>query len=104
CIALCSIFLMTPAAFHRIAEHGEDTERLHTFSSHMLLAAMVFLALGIAGDVLVVVQKVTESSAWALGSSLLTLLVFYGVWFGYIWLRKTDSSAPARQPMPQMPE
>ena len=36
------------------------------------------------------VQKVTESPAWALGSFLLTLLVFYGVWFGYIWLRKTE--------------
>src|SRR5712691_9693017 len=40
-MALSVIFLMSPAAFHRVVERGEDTERLHRFSSWMLLAAMV---------------------------------------------------------------
>ena len=73
-VGLSTVCLMAPAAFHRIVEQGEDTERLHTFSSYMVLGAMAFLALGIAGDVFVVTQKVlhTTSVAW-LWSSLLWL-------------------------------
>ena len=40
-LAVSIVFLMSPAAFHRIVERGEDTERLYRFSSVMLLAAML---------------------------------------------------------------
>jgi hypothetical protein len=45
--------------------------------------AMPFLALGIAADILVVVERVFQSTSWALVSAGLVLLVFYGLWFGY---------------------
>lgn len=88
-VALATILLMAPAAFHRIVERGEDTERLHAFASAMVLGALGLLAPGIAGEVVVVVQKTFADihGAWLAGG--ITLLAFYGVWFGYtFWCRK----------------
>src|SRR4029078_12967774 len=54
-IALSTILLVTPAAYHRIVERGKETERFRRFASRMLLAAMVPLALGISSEFFVVV-------------------------------------------------
>ena len=81
-LAASIVFLMAPAAFHRIVERGDDTERLHRFSSAMVLAALVPLALGIAGDFYVVAEKILQSSAIAIGLALASLILFFGLWFG----------------------
>ncbi len=99
-IAVCTILLMAPAAFHRIVEQGQDTERLHTFASRMILGSMVFLALGIAADVWVVVEKVTRSAAWGIGLAGAALLLSYGFWFGYMLYRKAEHSVSAGHPAP----
>jgi hypothetical protein len=88
CIAISTILLITPAAYHRIVESGEDSEDFHDFASRMLLAAMVWLALGLCGDFFVVCRKVTQSTPVALASALTMLVIFYGLWFGYMWWRK----------------
>jgi hypothetical protein len=61
-VALSTILLMTPAAWHRLVEHGEHTEGFHRFASAMLLAALVPLALGLCGDFYLVADKVTSPS------------------------------------------
>jgi hypothetical protein len=81
-IALSIVFLMAPTAFHRIVEQGEDTERLHAFASAMVLGAMVPLALGIAGDFYVVLDKVLKSQSLAILFAGITVAFFYGLWFG----------------------
>jgi Family of unknown function (DUF6328) len=81
-IALSTILLMAPAAYHRLVEQGEATERFHAMASRMVLAAMVPLALGLVGDCFVVVRKVTGTLIWALVSATLLLVVCYGLWFG----------------------
>jgi MFS family permease len=90
CIALTTVFLMAPAAFHRIVEEGEDSERLHRFASAMILAAMVFLPLGIAADVFVVADKIFRSTGTALLMSIVTLFIFLGWWFGYMFYKKAS--------------
>jgi hypothetical protein len=40
-IAATIILLMTPAAYNRIVEKGEETEHFHSFASRILLTAMV---------------------------------------------------------------
>jgi hypothetical protein len=102
-IALSTILLMTPAAYHRIVENGNDSESFHTFVSRVLLAAMVPLALGLSGDFYVVVAKVTRQTDIALGSALGILAVFLGLWFGFtLWKRAQKPSgaldAPAAVP------
>jgi hypothetical protein len=87
-IALSTIFLMTPPAYHRLVERGENTDRFHRCAGRFLLAAMISLPLGIAGDVLIVVRKLTESVPWAIASGILALLMAWGFWFGLTALRK----------------
>jgi amino acid permease len=89
-MALSTILMMAPAAYHRIAERGEYSEHLHAFTSRMLLAAMVPLALGICGDFYVVLKKVTHSTALSLALSVAMLLFFFGLWFGYTLYRRAQ--------------
>lgn len=77
------VLLITPAAYHRLAERGEDSEHFLRLASRLLLAAMVFLALGTAADFYVVVERVAQSTLWGAVSAGLALLLCYGLWFGY---------------------
>ena len=96
-MSACIVLLMAPAAFHRIVERGEDTERLHRFSSVMVLSAMVPLALGIAGDFYVVLAKVLDSTSLAVALAIASLIFFYGLWFGLTYaVRLRISSRAAR--------
>lgn len=81
-IALTIILLMTPAAYHRIVEQGEETEHFHTFASRMMLAAMAPLALGVCGDFFVVARKVTDATIFSAMAAGIALALFYGFWFG----------------------
>ena len=91
-IAVTIVLLMAPAAFHRIVERGEDTERLHRFAS-AVLAAMVPLALGVASDFYVVVSKVLDAPALAAGLAGASLVVFFGLWFGLTLALRTRDHA-----------
>jgi Family of unknown function (DUF6328) len=95
-IALAIVFLMAPPAYHRIVERGEDTERFHRFASWMVMAAMIALPLGFAGDLWVVVRKQTGSVRAANLWAAATLVVFYGVWFAaMLVLRTRQGQRPA---------
>jgi len=88
--ALTMVLLITPAAYHRIVEQGEETEHFHRFASKVLVAALVPLALGLSGDVYVVVQKVTDSQLISVVSALVILAVFWELWFGLTLYRRTQ--------------
>jgi hypothetical protein len=83
-----TVLLIAPAAYHRLAEQGQDSEHFHSVASGLLLLALVFLAPGMAGDLLVVIRLVTGSYALALWVATLLLASFYGLWFGVsLWKR-----------------
>ncbi len=82
CVGAAATVLMAPAAYHRIAERGEDTERLHSFASRMVLLALGALAFGFAGEMFVVVRKLTDSDQTGAGAAALTLTLLLGLWFG----------------------
>jgi hypothetical protein len=97
-IAISTVLLLAPAAYHRIVLQGEDSEALVKFTSRMLIAAMIFLAFGIAGDFLVVVAKVWDSFTLGLVSALLVLGMFFGLWFGLmLYLRNARRSTQIMQ-------
>lgn len=79
-LALTVIWLMAPAAFHRIVYSGEDTPEFHTLGSRFLLAASVTLALGISADLGVVVAKVVASDGAGVVVALLSLGLLVGLW------------------------
>ncbi len=83
CVAVSIIALMTPAAYHRLVEAGEDTEAFHRLAGRLLLAAMVPLALGLCGDVLVVAHKVTGRVPLAVGGAAAMLALCAGLWFAF---------------------
>jgi hypothetical protein len=94
---LCVVLLMTPAAYHRIVERGEDTEDFHSLASTILLVVMIPLPLGICGDLFVVLRKVTESMAISVTTSLVFLLFFYLFWFGFPAYRRAQLMAVERK-------
>ncbi len=81
--ALSTILLITPAAYHRLVERGEDTEHFHRLVSRMVLASMVPVALSVCLDFYVIVLKITTSQTTAYAGAALMLLLFYGLWFGF---------------------
>jgi len=85
------VLLIAPAAYHRLAEAGEDTEHFQVVASRFLLAALVFLGPGMAGDLFLVIAKVTGSATEAGFASGLLLLTFYGLWFGVSAWRRDSS-------------
>ncbi len=85
---LSIILLMTPAAYHRLVEEGEETEYFHKFASKLLLASMIPLAWSVCGDFFVVLWKVTEHLVLSVTISSMTLMFFYGAWFGYTLYRR----------------
>lgn len=79
-VALAVIVLMTPAAYHRLAEQGEDTKKFHRIASALVLAALVPLGFGIACGLYVAVEVSTHSNATALtvaGTVFVSLVVFW---------------------------
>lgn len=89
CVALSILLLMTPAAYHRIVEQGEETEHFHKVASWLVLAATVPLALGLTGDCFVAVRKVLGSTPAALVAAGVNLLLCVGLWFGFSLVQRT---------------
>lgn len=90
-VALCAILLMTPPAYHRLVEKGEDSEEFQNLASRFVCAAMIPLALGITGDLYVVARKVTESAAVSATFAAAALMMFVGLWFIFpMWRARTN--------------
>jgi Family of unknown function (DUF6328) len=92
-VALAVLLLMTPAALHRIAFHGEDDPGFFSIGSALVVTASIPLAAGIAADIAVVFFKVTDNMGSAVVAGATALGVLLGVWLGYpVWRR--NSAAP----------
>jgi hypothetical protein len=89
-VALAVILLMSPAAYHRLAADGEDRPDVQRFGSAVVLASLGPLALGISGEVTVVVQKIAASGEAGLAAGLLSLAVFGTLWFGYPLMARAE--------------
>jgi len=97
-IAVSTILLLTPAAYHRIVEHGEETEGFYQVASLLVLYALPPLAAGICGDFFLVVYKMTNQRGISLIAAGLMLSLFGGLWFGYTWFRRSHPRHLAGRP------
>lgn len=87
-VAIATILLMTPAALHREAFRGNDSERFLWLGSAFVIAASLPLAMGIAADVYVVFFKITQSAPITIMAGAAMLLLMLALWYVYpIWLR-----------------
>ena len=78
-VALCTVLLMAPAAYHRIVYAGEASQQLHQLDSRLIMAATIAVALGLAADVYVVIAKIAGEVV-GLSAALLALVVLVGLW------------------------
>lgn len=95
--AVSAVLLMTPPAYHRIAEGGEESIRFLQLASGFVIAAMAFLALGLASDLYVVLAKATHSQPWSIGLSVLSLIVLCAFWFLYPLCARQLRGDPGRK-------
>ncbi|MBB2964315.1 DUF6328 family protein [Methylobacterium sp. R2-1] len=94
-LALTVVWLMAPAAFHRIVYAGEDTPEFHALGSRFLLAASVTLALGISADLGVVVAKTVASDIAGVLAAVVSLALLVGLWHVHpLILRARRDAAP----------
>jgi hypothetical protein len=98
-LALAVILLIAPAAFHRIAFGGEDSEDFHRIGSRFIVAATVPLAGGIAGDVYVAVGKIAETQVLGIAAALAVMIVLIALWYAqpYLLRRKMAAQRAARR-------
>jgi len=79
-IALSTISLMAPAAYHRIAYGGEASKTFLQIGSCYMLAATAALAFELTADIYVVITKIADSSAAGGLAAAFSFLVLTGLW------------------------
>jgi hypothetical protein len=84
-IAISAVLLIAPAAHHPIVFGGEDAEEFPPIASAYLLAATVFLAIGMAADCYVIVAKVLDSTTSGLVAAVVTAAVCL-LWHIWPWM------------------
>jgi hypothetical protein len=79
-VAMSAVLLIAPAAHHRIVYRGGDSPDFPPIAGAYLLAATVFLALGMAADCYVIVLTVLRSDDWAVAAAITTTLLCLAFW------------------------
>jgi hypothetical protein len=80
-LIVAMILLMAPAAFHRLAEHGEDTPRVERVCAILILAAMAPLGLAISADLFVVCRLVGATQPLAMGMAACAIVASGAAWY-----------------------
>jgi hypothetical protein len=82
-----STLLIAPSLYHRIAERGEDTARLHRVTSAMAGLALLPFACSIGLDVFIAIDKaIGEETALLAGCGFAALALL--LWYGVEYLRR----------------
>jgi Family of unknown function (DUF6328) len=97
-LAVSTVLLPTPAAYHRMVEHGEETQAFYRIANVLVVSSMPPLAVGVCGDFFVVIFKMSGSVSGALLASAAMLCIFSGLWFGYTYFRRSHPAGPAHRP------
>jgi hypothetical protein len=93
-VAASVVFLMAPAAYHRIVYGGEDSEEFHRIGSIFVTWSTIPLALGMSADVFVVGTKIVPSvmASGLIASAVAAVLI--GLWYGLPLVARREKRAP----------
>jgi len=80
-IALSAGLIMTPAAFHREVEPSAVSERFLRISTRLLLASMLFLAIGVSADFFIIAALVAHSQLVPVLIAGLLFIALTFLWF-----------------------
>ncbi len=81
CTMAGSVFLIAPAAYHRIRWRDYDKEAMLRTANRLALAGTVFLALAMTGTVFLITDLLYQGIVTALVVAL-TAGLFAGIWYG----------------------
>ncbi|MEI9888373.1 MAG: DUF6328 family protein [Rhizomicrobium sp.] len=92
-VTLALILLVAPAAFHRIAFGGDDTERFYRIGSNLITVALLPLALGVSGDIYVAIERILHDQNAAIEAAAGAFAMLSLFWFFYplllrLWYRR----------------
>lgn len=82
-IAISIALLMTPAAYHRIAERGQVSRKMINLASRLIAAGLVPLMFGLALDIYVVCMAAVDDARLGVAGAVATVCVFALLWFAY---------------------
>jgi hypothetical protein len=86
-IASAIALIMTPAAYHRIAERGTVSRRFVDLASRFLELALMPLMLGISLDLFLLGRLILNNVGLSAGIASTMFLVFFGLWYVFPWTR-----------------
>ena len=89
--------IMTPAAYHRIAERGVASRRFSELGSRLIAVAMIPFAVGMSLDLMLITHVITDSEAAAAVTLLVALAMFLTAWFVFpVSARRNHRRSPGR--------
>jgi len=89
-VALAIALIMTPAAYHRVAEPGTVSHFFIDLASRLIATAMIPLMLAIALEVLLVGGLILGSGWGSVLAAAGTFVVFAVLWFVYPFLKRNS--------------
>jgi hypothetical protein len=89
--ALSVLLLVTPAAYHRIAEAGEDTPHFHRVASWLVGASLLPLGIALGAEMGVVTYASLGSAAAAITVGGVAAAFLLAAWFGVTLVARVRS-------------
>lgn len=90
-LAVSIALIMTPAAYHRIAERGMVSRHFVELASRFLEWAMFPLMLSITVDIFLIARFILDNAALGAGIALVTVLMFLGLWYVFPWTQAAQA-------------
>jgi hypothetical protein len=88
--------LMTPAAYHRIVEPHQVSEKALDVASVLICLSLLPLAMALALDFFVVLSLATHATAPSMAGGAVTLLLLMGLWFAFPLRERRRRFGPRR--------
>jgi hypothetical protein len=82
-VTIAIALVMTPAAYHRQVEPRRATVSFVVLASHLVSAAMLPLAAGLAIDVHLIARVITGLPSLAAAIGVVVFLLFVALWFAF---------------------
>ena len=81
-LVLAMALIMAPAAYHRQAERGIISRRLVDLASHLLMWALLPLAIGVALDAYLLADLILRNQVAAVATAAVVASLFAALWYG----------------------
>jgi Family of unknown function (DUF6328) len=84
-VAVAVALIMTPAAYHRIAERGTVSRRFVDLASRFIECAMFPLMFGIALDLFLLARLILNHVPLSAAVAIAMMLIFLSLWYVFPW-------------------